>query len=107
MSLTIENYINYNVLRNSFYKPCLDWSATDWACALAGEVGEACNLVKKRRRGDSIDPKEIGKELADVVCYTILLANHIGIDLEQSLIEKFNDVSNRIGSHVFIKQKDQ
>ena len=23
------------------------WTPTDWACAMAGECGEACNLVKK------------------------------------------------------------
>jgi hypothetical protein len=27
-----------------------DWSITDWSNALAGEVGEACNAIKKLRR---------------------------------------------------------
>lgn len=42
--------VNVRRCEKSFF-PLQDWSATDWACALAGEVGEACNLIKKARRG--------------------------------------------------------
>src|SRR5438132_10255212 len=58
------------------------WSPTDWACALAGEVGEACNLIKKMRRGDpKITRIDVGEELADVVIYADLLAQRLGLDL--------------------------
>jgi hypothetical protein len=70
---------------------------TDWACALAGETGEACNLIKKLRRGDAIDTEDIGKELADVVIYADLLAARLGIDLGEAVVQKFNEVSDRYG----------
>lgn len=99
-----------------------EWSPTDWACALAGEVGEACNLIKKlRRRGptpetivnrDSSDAffhfelnrsfEEIGKELADVVIYADLLAARLGIDLGEAVRAKFDEVSNRMGAKIFL-----
>ena len=47
------------------YAKCLDWTLADWSNAIAGETGEMCNLIKKIRRGDTIDPKDVGKELAD------------------------------------------
>lgn len=72
-----------------------DWSPTDWGCAMAGECGEACNFIKKQRRGENISKEEIGKELADVVIYADLLAARLGINLSEAIIEKFNEVSNK------------
>jgi NTP pyrophosphatase (non-canonical NTP hydrolase) len=84
-----------------------DWSPTDWACALAGESGEACNLVKKLRRLDDADkdkdtPKErsvitrkIGEELADTVIYADLLSTRLGLKLGDEVRKKFNKVSRR------------
>ena len=102
-----------------------DWSLQDWMCALAGEVGEAANLVKKMRRGDfgvvdlysdgsfehsdGSEPAEedgtalraeLAKELADCMCYLDLVAARAGIDLEEAVREKFNEVSERVGSKV-------
>ena len=88
-----------NRLRNQESFPtCADWSATDWATALAGEVGELCNFIKKHRRGDVVNIKDIGKELADVVIYTDLIATYFKIDLETYTANKFNEVSERVGS---------
>lgn len=80
-----------------------DWSPADWMTALAGEVGETANILKKIRRGDTSlfeARKELAKELADIQCYLVLLANRCGIDLEVATILKFNEVSKRIGSDV-------
>jgi len=74
------------------------WSETDWACAAAGELGEACNLIKKRRRGENVPVADVARELADAVTYLDLLACRLGIDLGQALVDKFNEVSDRIGS---------
>jgi NTP pyrophosphatase (non-canonical NTP hydrolase) len=82
-----------------FY-PLDSWSPTDWATAMAGECGEACNLIKKMRLGQDIDLKEVGAELADLVIYVDLLASRLGLDLENCLIEKFNQVSAKKGSEV-------
>src|SRR5260221_12858482 len=80
--LTFNELRRRNVIRceTAFHK--LDsWSPADWATAMAGECGEACNQVKKLRRLDDAKqlaniPREragiinsIGDELADLVIY--------------------------------------
>lgn len=82
------------------YRVCLDWSLSDWGCALAGEAGEACNLIKKLRVGETISYSQIAKELADVVIYADLIAMKLGIDLGEAVRAKFNEVSDRVGSDV-------
>ena len=69
---------------------------------MAGECGEACNVVKKLER-DGETPEMLVKlkhELADVVTYADLLAARYGINLGQAVAEKFNIVSQRRGSHL-------
>lgn len=87
-----------------------DWSPTDWATALAGECGEACNEIKKLRRLDGADAgldtkqhraelrRKAVIELADVVIYADLLAASLGLDLDAAIREKFNEVSVKRGS---------
>lgn len=99
--LTFEQLRDANVRRcEQAFHPVNDWSLTDWATALAGEVGEACNLIKKRRRGEEIPTEAIAEELADVVMYLDLLAARLGIDLEAAVRAKFNVVSDRRGSGI-------
>lgn len=75
-----------NVARcEEVFFPLFDWSPTDWATAMAGECGEACSLIKKLRRGDSIPTPLIAAELADVVAYVDLLAARLGIDLGEAV----------------------
>jgi NTP pyrophosphatase (non-canonical NTP hydrolase) len=85
-----------------------DWSVMEWACAMAGEAGEACNVAKKihrvatgiaRRKGeDKLDLKaKLAEELADTFIYLDLLAANMDIDLEAAIIKKFNSVSEDYG----------
>jgi NTP pyrophosphatase (non-canonical NTP hydrolase) len=99
--------INFNQLRDAnrarqrtSFRSCLAWLPSDWSNALAGEVGEACNLIKKLRRGEVVNKDDIAKELADVVIYSDLLAVQFGIDLGQAVRDKFNEVSARVGSKI-------
>lgn len=97
--LGFQNLRDANVRRcNAVFHPLHSWSPTDWACAMAGECGEACNLIKKLHRGEDISPSEIGKELADIVTYADLLAARLGINLGDAVREKFNEVSERRNS---------
>lgn len=83
------------------------WSLSDWAVAAAGEMGEACDLIKKLNRvrdglvGNRADEAELraalGKEIADTVIYLDLLAERAGIDLSAVIRAKFNEVSARNG----------
>lgn len=90
-----------------------EWSPSDWAVAMVGEAGEACNAIKKLRRvegniankndegrtlatrAQAIDA--IGDELADTLLYLSLLALRLNIDLEAATVRKFNAVSERYG----------
>lgn len=110
--LSFDELRRENVARcEESYHPLDEWSPTDWATALAGEVGEACNFIKKIRRLQSdpcVLPEEsdamfvllenVEEELADVVIYADLLAARLHIDLGLAVKRKFNVVSGRIGS---------
>ena len=85
----------------------MDWTPTDWACAMAGETGELCNIVKKLHRGDYTleelhENEMLADEAADIVCYLDLLCQRLGIDLQTAVVNKFNKVSKKIGSDVTI-----
>jgi NTP pyrophosphatase (non-canonical NTP hydrolase) len=94
--LSLQELRNANVSRcNAHFHDINSWSPSDWACALAGEVGELCNLIKKQKRGDSIDVNEMAKEAADILCYLDLLCARMNINLSEITRKKFNEVSER------------
>lgn len=76
--------------------------------AIAGEVGEACNVIKKIERerlglrGSRANISDLAEELADVIIYMDLLAADCGIDLEQAIKDKFNKTSIKYGLGTFI-----
>lgn len=83
-----------------------EWSEADWAVAAAGEMGEVCDAIKKRKRGwdkpgkDAPSKKDVADEIADVICYLDLLAHKMDIDLSEAIRRKFNEVSDRLGSDI-------
>ena len=108
-SLNFNDLRRANVSRCSKWHPggVSDWSLSDWAVATAGEMGEACDVVKKLNRcrdglvGNKMSEEELrdalGKELADVAIYLDLLAEAAGVDLGEAIRAKFNEVSERNG----------
>ena len=66
---------------------------------LAGECGEACNVIKKieraRRglRGSRATLDQLADELADVIICVDLIAQYEGIDLWEAVKRKFNRTS--------------
>ena len=106
--LTFEKLrlVNFSRTKQDFGQQSLQkWTPEQWACAIAGEVGEMCNMIKKKysRQGMALQKdipiKEIALELADIVTYCDLLASRFGFNLEDLIIEKFNKVSDRLGSN--------
>jgi NTP pyrophosphatase (non-canonical NTP hydrolase) len=82
-----------------------DWSLAEWMNAVAGELGEAANLIKKVRRGDlTLDEARplLAKEFADIVTYLDITAMQAHINLGEATIKKFNEVSDRVGSNVYL-----
>lgn len=83
------------------------WSLSDWGIALAGEVGELCNVIKKLNRvrdglpGNKETPQELSialwKEMADVYLYLDLIAQAAKIDLPSAVTLKFNETSVKNG----------
>jgi len=102
-ALKLFRDVNQRRCRDVFFEPT-EWSLSDWGVALAGEVGEACNVVKKIRRNDFGTRGEgrdlLADELADVFCYLDHLAARAGIDLGAAVVRKFNEVSDKRGSTV-------
>jgi len=85
-----------------------DWSIGEWVMAFVGELGEACNIMKKMKRGD-FSSAEIHKaqtalehEFADAQTYLDLLAYRAGVDLGAATMQKFNMVSRRVGCSVML-----
>lgn len=84
------------------------WSLSDWGVALAGEVGELCNVIKKLNRiaGD-IQSKNNGKEselrtqlkmeIGDSFVYLDLIAQRAGLHLDECIRDTFNRISIREG----------
>jgi len=82
-----------------------DWTLGEWTCALAGEVGEAANIIKHIRRGDvTMDEarQSLADELADVQTYLDILAFRCDVDLAAATIRKFNEVSRRVGCSIYL-----
>src|SRR5574343_348094 len=66
--------------------PQLDWNqrVTNAALGLAGESGEVADLVKKAQfQGHDLDVENIKRELGDILWYLNLMADCIGLDLEE------------------------
>lgn len=128
MSLNFDNLRKANIARLPTYKNKLgnpahtkpdgsDWCPAQWLQATVGELGEYANFRKKYERGDiTLEEFKIhaGKELADVQTYLDILALRCldssdyvdpkGIDLGLATLNKFNEVSERVGSPVRIME---
>ena len=70
---------------------------------LAGEVGEACNVIKKIERerlnirGSRDTLEHLAEELADVIICVDLICLFEGIDLAVAVRKKFNATSEKVG----------
>lgn len=75
---------------------------------LAGETGEACNVVKKLERerlgirGSRATAEQLADELADVVICADLVAQAAGIDLGKAVVRKFNATTATQGLTTFL-----
>lgn len=101
-----------DALTFSEFRSANDKRASEWTkdatllfrgIELAGETGEACNVIKKierERMGDvgsraSID--DLAEEIADVVICADLVAREVGFDLGEAVRQKFNKTSEKYG----------
>lgn len=105
--LTFSEIRRANVVRNPMAFPqCNDWNPADWCTALAGEVGEFANIIKKIRR-DGPTPElraALKKEAADVFAYLDLACAQQEIDLGEAIVDKFNEVSAKRGCRILFER---
>ena len=116
MNIDLDDFraLNMDRARNGFR--CYDnQPLTYWTTALAGEVGELCNMVKKMQRvelggvdgGSSYTAKDITKEklkeeIGGIAIYLDLMASLLDIDLGEAIRDTFNDKSKQMGFSQFL-----
>ena len=113
MSFEILSELN-NRRAGEAYHDIEAWSPMQWGCAVAGEVGELCNLLKKLERLNSNDVEALSEiidgipdEVADVIIYLDLLLKRCNLatgrkdTLSQAVARKFDKTSRKIGSAVY------
>jgi len=117
MKLDLAAFRPLNVQRATEGFKCYDnQPLTYWTTALAGEVGELCNMIKKMQRverggidgGSSytakdITPEMLKEEIGGIAIYLDLLASLLGISLEDAIIDTFNSKSVKYGFTQFIE----
>ena len=111
MKLDLAAFRPINVQRATEGFKCYDnQPLTYWTTALAGEVGELCNMIKKIQRverggvdgGSSYTAKDITKEMlkeeiGGIAIYLDLLASLLNISLEEAIVDTFNSKSEKYG----------
>lgn len=111
--MDIKRFVELNVERCYSPEARTKWGNTserdlvDWALCVAGEAGELCNAVKKfqiyARDVNEHDKRrrEVLSEAADTITYCFLLMYQLSVAspqyVEDMLLSKFNEVSDRIG----------
>jgi NTP pyrophosphatase (non-canonical NTP hydrolase) len=104
-----DNLSEANIERNKYWDSDSKLTLSFRGNELAGEVGEACNVVKKIERerlglrGSRATKEQLAEELADVVICADLLAMEAGIDLSKKVAEKFNATSDKYNLPVKMK----
>lgn len=100
---------DFSRLRRANTERQKEWDANDkltltyWGNALAGEVGEACNVIKKIERerlglmGSRATLDQLADELADALIYIDLIGLAEGIDMAEAVRRKFNATSEKVG----------
>jgi len=110
MSLTFNELQIVNTQRShAWHDKGKTWTLADWGNALAGEVGELCNIIKKIRRIETgvavreteADIKKLKEEaaleVADVIIYADLIATELGVFTGDIVQKKFNITSDQFG----------
>lgn len=91
-----------NIARQQEWPGSVNVTLAFFGCELAGETGEACNIIKKLERqrmgiaGTTANLMQLADELADVVIVADLIALQAGIDLQTAIRHKFNKTSEKL-----------
>jgi NTP pyrophosphatase (non-canonical NTP hydrolase) len=106
--MTLKKLRTAQVLRQKLWDAGGDLDLSYLGNAAAGEMGEACNIIKKLERarlglkGSRATTDQLADELGDVIIYLDLIAQKLGIDLDEAIRNKFNKDSMKHGFNVLI-----
>ena len=117
MGLDLKEFRQVNMQRAIEGFRCYDnQPITYWTTALAGEVGELCNMIKKIQRvekggidgGSSysakdITPEMLKEEIGGIAIYLDLLASLLDISLEDAIVQTFNSKSEKMGFRQYVR----
>ena len=81
------------LIRTLYYKKDFKRGIRNTFIWLVEEVGELANLLKEKE----LRVKKISEELADIIAWSISIANLLDIDLEKALLEKYPNQCNKCG----------
>ena len=107
--LTFSTLAAANIFRCRRWHDPEGWSPQMWGLAMCGEAGEVANALKKLHRHDegiqqAVDSKDravlvqnVATEIGDTVVYLDLLAQRLGLRLEDCVRDTFNRISVREG----------
>lgn len=111
MTDTLLNLRYANLIREKEWDPGKGITIEYRGNELAGEVGEACNHIKKIARerlgirGTRSSLNDLAEELADVIICVDLIAMHLNIDLRKAIVAKFNATSQKYELSTFISEE--
>lgn len=118
LKLSFETFRIANSTRSKrFFEPAVvdQWSPADTLVGMIGELGEACNVMKKLKRaelgmvnknsepGRQVDAlttevrRKLMEEFAGTILYFDQLAEAFGIDFEQAITITYNEKSRELG----------
>lgn len=103
MDLTLKRLQESNAIRQGEWSGAETITPSYRGNELAGETGEACNVIKKLERlrlgiaGSTDTVDHLGEELADILICVALIANDYEIDLGFVTKQKFNKTSEKNG----------
>ncbi len=75
------------------------WNAQDRMAGFVGDVGALSKLIMVKhglRRGPKDIDKELAHELADNLWSVIVIADELGIDLEEAFVDAMRELHERI-----------
>lgn len=110
--LSFETLRKANIERDKEWNPDKKLTPLFRATELAGEVGEALNVVKKIEReklglrGSKDTPEHLAMELADIMICVDLLAMEYNIDIGEAVACKFNQTSRQRDLNIYIGAGD-
>lgn len=99
MNLSFDQLRRANIERQKIWCPDQQPDLSFLGNELAGEIGEACNVIKKLERerhgwrGSRDTVAHLVEELADGVICLDRIASKVGVDLGKAVVRKFNATS--------------